>query len=406
MKPAKKSAKLLTVLCLTCSTTSLCSQEARQSDQPLPTKFEAVHSEDIPPAQLSTVLKSLADETRKNVQAAGSVVLKYKFYEEFHFPFGWLPPGQAPTPENQGESHWQIMGGDVTLEVVELGLKQHVHYVPTRNWKMRNEKTGEERDMGRRGESHRWIITPDEFLNFDETAKLGKLSQFPLDKQTESRIVERTHGRGWQFNGRVISFGSLFGGQLGDTWWDLCERYSDSTKGDTESAKVSRRVISIVKDTDSEGNTRFTETKTYSEETLLSKWRADRVPSSTTTTYDSRFGFNPTRYVRKRGSKRSDGNIDRVKIEHQLTYVRKGKSFIPARIVVIEHETKPPERPRRRRMRILTLVEASLNAEIDPKRFTVNSLGLVKGERLHDKLNKKLFIADGKGNLVPVESGG
>jgi len=403
MKPASKFVQLVTTLCLSLFGTALLHAQEKtdtQSSKPLDTSFRPIDAAAVPAEELSSVLQSLADNMRKNVRSAGSAVLKYEFYEEFHFPLGWLEPGQVPTPQNQGDGHWQIYGGEVTLEVADAGKKQHIHYVPTRPWKKRHEKTGEERNAGRLGESHHWIITPDEFLNFDEKSKLGKLSEFPLDKQTESRIVERTHGRGWKYLGRVISFGSLFGGQRGDMWWDLCERDSSSTKGDTESAKVSRRVISITKETDADGHTRFIETKTYSEATLAPKWRADRVPSSTTTTYDSRFGFNPTRYVRNWGSKRSDGKIDRFKTEHQLTYAREGKSFIPAKVVAVEHETKPPEKPRRRRMRILTLVEASLSTKIAPERFTVHSLGLVKGDRMHDKLRQMLFIADGNGGLV------
>jgi hypothetical protein len=242
----------------------------------------------------------------------------------------------------------------------------------------------------------RWVRTAEESLQFPVNELRGRIGGFPQagsDPAHPFRIVCR-EGPGATHHYDRYTFvdpRTFLGGDGGAPYWEVCLWNASALRGERgDNSEYAKKNVIV----------RKRRNGTATEYVLFIRYRgsADDVSENVVSeaVFSSQSGFNVV-------SRRSfmQGRLYR---SEQRRFRQEEGEFIPERIEYREYQL-PSVKGSTGAMtsdRIFTLQQSKVNEPIDPAVFEISSLGLRRGDRMADWIERRVQVFDGK-QFVPVE---
>lgn len=306
----------------------------------------------------------------------------------------WLPPD----PNDKDANAFTMAEVQVTPAVVSVFLDIE-HDRLRSDWKQSGptERYDVDPQAGtrvRKGEyvnlyEYRHIVTPEHWLSFSPTERLGQLKGWPnVDGvgQRGGRIANRKTSDAVDNErefGNFIDPRDLFGARK-TLFFDFCELYRSALDGErTPEDQLKVQKMFRIRRIGDGASTQYVCTVDYRNST-------GGIDFSTETVFAAAVGFNVTswreiaadgknKYIRKF----EYTTIDDIIVPSRMTYERFGNIAELAGMAVMALDVK--------------LKSAVLNKELDDERFDMADLHIEYGDRLLDELAGQLFVADKSG---------
>lgn len=111
--------------------------------------------------------------------------------------------------------------------------------------------------------------------------------------------------------------------------------------------------------------------------------------------FNSKDGFSPINYEHYHRGKKL--------YTSKFSYSHKGNRYIPSHVLITRYDiSESSETPKS--IRQLDLLDTNENIEISESEFSIASLGLTYGERVHDELHNTLLVVDKDQSLVEASA--
>jgi hypothetical protein len=242
----------------------------------------------------------------------------------------------------------------------------------------------------------RWVRTAEESLQFPMNELRGRVAGFPQagsDPAHPFRIVYR-EGPGATHHYDRYTFvdpRTFLDGDGGAPYWEVCTWNASALRGERgDNSDYAKKNVIV----------RQRRNGTATEYVLFIRYRgseddvSDNVISKTV--FSSQSGFN---VVSRRSYMRS-----RLYRSEQCRFRQEKGVFIPERIEYRQYQL-PSVKGSTGAMtsdRVFTLQQSKVNEPIDPAVFEISSLGLRRGDRMADWIERRAQVFDGK-RFVPAE---
>lgn len=333
----------------------------------------------LDPKETQKVFAFLAKQLSNNLDSIQTWQGTYRFFDKVHF--------EIPT-RNEGTGYWEITQGQLPFWLDQKQDKLRVNY--ELSVKLDDlQLIPQEHVKANSWLNSQWIVRGEESFALTEN-RFGRRKEFP--KNISGRILYRLLKYDLHSNGRFFDPRSLFGSgsDFSDSFAKSCDLYATALSGEKgeEQKQKALNLVSIIEKTNASGDKYFIVTKKFK------PMRPDATPNIYKVTYDSRYGFNATKYEHYSGPK--------LKYKRIFRYKKVNGIYLPEKVSIEFFQNKEGQEEELTRSRTVTLIESKLNLPIELNLFEVKSLKLQYGERMWDSIKNQAFIQDRQG-LVPAK---
>ncbi|QDU06890.1 hypothetical protein [Gimesia aquarii] len=331
------------------------------------------------PKEIQKAFAFLAKQLSSNLDSIQTWQGTYRFFDKVHFK---IPK------RNEGSGYWEITQGQLPFWLDQKQDKLRVNYelsVKPDNLQL----IPQEHVKANSWLNSQWIVRREESFALSEN-HFGRRKEF--HQNISGRILYRLLKYDLHSNGRFFDPRGLFGSgsDFSDSFANNCDMYATALsgkKGDEQKQKA-LMMVSIIEKTNTSGDKFFIVTKKFK------PMSPKATPNIYKVTYDSRYGFNTTKYEQYSG----------LKLRHKriFRYKKVDGIYLPEKVSIEHFQNKEGQEEELIRSRTVTLIESKLNLPIELNLFEVKSLDLQYGERMWDSIKNQAFIQDRQG-LVPVK---
>lgn len=331
------------------------------------------------PDETQEVLTFLAKQLSANLDAIQTWQGTYHFFAKVHF--------EIPT-RNKGTGYWETTQGQLPFWLDQKQDNLRVNYELSEKSDVL-QLVPQEHVKANSWLNSQWIVRGEESFALTES-RIGRRKGFP--KNISGRILYRLLKYDLHSNGRFFDPRGLFGSgsDFSDSFANNCDMYATALSGEKGEKQKQKalNLVSIIEKINTSGDKYFIVTKKFK------PMRPKATPNIYKVTYDSRYGFNATKYEQYSG----------LKLRHKriFRYKKVDGIYLPEKVSIEHFQNKDDQEEKLIKSRTFTLIKSKLNLPIDPNLFEIKSLDLQYGERMWDSIKNQAFIQDRQG-LVPAK---